>query len=77
MANRSRSSFRRGISETQRRKKAWIDMNVSSAFGKDVSGGSLTPPDTVGVDEATVAILQFPSQVGFTESTILSDPREV
>jgi len=70
MARNSRSTFRRGISETQRRKKAWIDMNVAQAFGEDQSGGALVPP-LQAVGEPTVAILQFPSQAGFFESTIL------
>jgi len=70
MARNSRSNFRRGISETQRRKKAWIDMNAAPAFGEDVSGGALKPPDLVAPGES-VAVLQFPSQTGFFESTIL------
>jgi len=71
MANRSRSTFRgRGISDTQRRKKAWIDMNTQSASGNDISGSLLTPPDLV-VQGDSVEILQFPSQAGFLESTIL------
>jgi len=70
MANRSRSTFRRGISETQRRKKAWIDMNPSPAVGADLSGGTMNPPDLLGPGE-TVDVLQFPSQAGFLESTIL------
>jgi len=71
VANRGRTFRGRGISETQRRKKAWIDMNSAPFFGNDISGSSLTPPDTVGNNENTVAILQFPSQPGFNESTIL------
>jgi len=70
MARNSRSNFRRGISETQRRKKAWIDMNLGAFFGNDVAGGGMTPPDIVGVGES-VALLQFPSQPGFAESTLL------
>jgi len=71
MANRSR--FRsRGISETQRRKKAWIDMNAAPAGpgGVDLSGGGLQPPDVVSAGNS-LALLQFPSQQGFLESTIL------
>jgi len=70
MARNSRSTFRRGISETQRRKKQWIDMNLGPALGFDLSGGALQPPDQVAM-EPTVSVLQFPSQPGFTESTIL------
>jgi len=70
MANRSRSTFRRGISETQRRKKAWIDMNPGPAIGEDLSGGAIFAPSHVGADEG-VTVLQFPSQAGFLESTIL------
>jgi len=71
MATRSRSTFRRGISETQRRKKAWIDMNVGPiAPGADISGSALTPPDLVAPGDS-VSLLQFPSQSGFLESTIL------
>jgi len=70
MARNSRSTFRRGISETQRRKKAWIDMNPGPALGFDSSGGAIIPPDVVG-GVPTVAVLAFPSQSGFLESTIL------
>jgi len=70
MARNSRSTFRRGISETQRRKKAWVDMNAATAVGEDLSGGAIKPPD-VGSPGDSLALLQFPSQPGFTESTIL------
>jgi len=70
MGRNSRSTFRRGISQTQRRKKAWIDMNVLPFFGKDLAGGELLPPPIAGVGES-VSLLQFPSQAGFIESTIL------
>ncbi len=72
MAHR-RGSFRGrsgGISETQRRKKAWIDMNAQAAIGNDISGGQLFPPAVVAPGDS-VSILQFPSQAGFQESTIL------
>jgi len=69
MARNSRSTFRRGISDTQRRKKAWIDMNAAPVLGLDQSGGSLDL-QTIGANEQ-VAVLQFPSQSGFLESTIL------
>jgi len=71
MAHSSRSSFRKGISQTQRRKKAWIDMNVAAASGSDISGGSLQPAVIPSASEESVAILQFPSQAGFIESTLL------
>jgi len=70
MARNSRSTFRRGISETQRRKKAWIDMNVLAGVGTDMSGGFLAPPDTVIAGDS-LSLLQFPSQSGFLESTVL------
>jgi len=70
MANRSRSTFRRGSSETQRRKKLWQDMNPSFAVGADLSGGTMSPTDLVGPGES-VDVLQFFSQPGFLESTIL------
>jgi len=70
MANRSRSTFRRGITETQRRKKSWIDMNVGPAQGEDVSAGGLTPSALVAPG-GEISILQFPSQPGFMESTLL------
>jgi len=70
MANRSRSTFRRGISETQRRKKAWIDMNVAPVFGENISGGGIRPPDLVAPGDS-LTLLQFPSQPGLLESTIL------
>jgi len=70
MARNSRSTFRRGVSETQRRKKAWIDMNAAVGFGEDLSGGGLEPP-TLGGPGSSLAVLQFPSQSGFLESTIL------
>jgi len=70
MARNSRSTFRRGISDTQRRKKAWIDMNVQSALGNDISSGTLVPPDLVAPGDS-LTLLQFPSQSGFIESTIL------
>jgi len=70
MARNSRSTFRRGISETQRRKKAWIDMNVGPALGEDISGGNLSAPTLVAPGDS-VAVLAFPSQPGFTESTLL------
>jgi len=70
MARSSRSFRSRGISDTQRRKKAWIDMNVQAANGIDQSGGGFRPSDIIGAGDST-AILQFPSQPGFIESTIL------
>jgi len=45
-------------------------MNAAPGFGEDLSGGSLIPPDLVAPGES-VSILQFPSQAGFIESTIL------
>jgi len=45
-------------------------MNVASAFGEDLSGGALDPGAIVGVGES-LTVLQFPSQPGFIESTIL------
>jgi len=45
-------------------------MSVGPFAGEDVSGGALQPPDLPGAGNS-VAILQFPSQVGFLESTIL------
>jgi len=71
MARNSRSTFRRGILETQRRKKAWIDMNALPAVGDDISGSALQPPDQTIIGEPTLSLLQFPSQAGFLESTIL------
>jgi len=70
MARNSRSTFRRGTSETQRRKKAWIDMSAAPAFGEDQSGGSMIPPD-IPAGGSSLQLLQFPSQPGFIESTIL------
>jgi len=68
---RSRSAFRgRGISETQRRKKQWVDMNALPSLGEDISGSELTPPSLVAAG-ASVRVLQFPAQGGFSESTIL------
>jgi len=40
------------------------------APGLDISGSQLAPPATVGAGDS-VALLQFPSQVGFNESTLL------
>jgi len=45
-------------------------MNVEPGFGNDVSGGALTVPAVSG-GIPQIALLQFPSQPGFTESTIL------
>jgi len=71
MANRSRSTFRRGISETQRRKKAWIDMNLGPVQpGFDISGSKLVIP-SVSSATGSVGVLQFFSQPGFLESTLL------
>jgi len=70
MANRGRTFRGRGISETQRRKKAWVDMNTLLVQGADVSGGTLTPPDLLAVGES-LTLIQFPSQPGFAESTLL------
>lgn len=71
MAHR-RGSFRgrSGISDTQRRKKAWIDMNVAPGNQDDISGGALAAPALVAPGDS-VSVLQFPSQPGFLESTIL------
>jgi len=71
MARNSRSTFRKGVSQTQRRKKAWIDMNLGPARGEDIIGSALLPPDIVAGPGESVAVLQFPSQAGFIESTIL------
>jgi len=70
MARSSRSFRSRGISETQRRKKAWIDMNLLAVIGDDISAGALDPPDLVAPG-SSVSLLQFPSQAGFQESTLL------
>jgi len=70
MARNSRSFRSRGTSETQRRKKVWIGMNALPALGADVSGGTMVPPDLLAAG-ASLQVLQFPSQVGFTESTVL------
>jgi len=70
MARNSRSTFRRGISETQRRKKSWLDMNVAASIGEDQSGGDLTPPTLVAAG-ASLSLLQFFSQPGLIESTLL------
>jgi len=70
MARNSRSTFRRGISETQRRKKAWVGMNSLPESGADMSGGRLLPPPIVAIGDS-LTLLQFASQPGFQESTIL------
>jgi len=72
MARNSRSTFRRGISESQRRKKAWIDMNTGPALGFDGSCSQLTTQALVAPG-AVVAALTFPSSLnqGFAESTLL------
>jgi len=72
MAHR-RSGFRgRGISESQRRKKVWIDMNVGLGIGLDISGGALLPPDLVAPGDSLAALV-FPSSLNqsFAESTVL------
>ena len=70
MARRIQRNFGRGISETQRRKKAWIDMNTQPATGNDISGSNLFPPTLVAAGDS-LSLIQFPSQAGFQESTIL------
>jgi len=60
----------RGISQTQRRKKMWVDLNPAAALGSDLSSGCLLPPPIAAVGES-VAVLQFPAQQGFNESTLL------
>jgi len=71
MANSRGRVFRgRSISQTQRRKKAWIDMNSLPLLGSDLSGSALGPANIPAVGES-VSILQFPSQAGFIESTLL------
>ena len=62
----------RGISETQRRKKVWIDMNVAPSIGDDISGGFITPAPLVAPG-SSVAALTFPSSTNpsFAESTLL------
>jgi len=69
-----RRSFRsgRGISDSQRRKKAWIDMNAAPGFGEDIAGGSLGTA-TLGAPGEDVGVLVFPSSTNqaFAESTIL------
>nr|APC94150.1 hypothetical protein [uncultured marine virus] len=62
---------RSGISDTQRRKKAWIGMNFLPVQGVDMSGGGLTPAAVAVGPGSGLTLLQFPSQPGFAESTIL------
>jgi len=73
MAHR-RGSFRGrgGISESQRRKKDWVNMNPAVALGEDLAGGALKPADLVAPGDST-AILAFPSLLNptFAESTVL------
>jgi len=45
-------------------------MNTAPAVGEDISAGSLQPPLLAGPGDS-VSLLVFPSQAGFTESTIL------
>jgi len=73
MAHRRGASFRgrSGISDSQRRKKAWIDMNVNAGLGIDQAGGTLLPNAPAAGED--VAVLAFPSSLNqaFAESTIL------
>jgi len=69
-----RRSFRggRGVSESQRRKKAWFGMNVSPGQGNDLSGGGLTPPDLVGAGESSKSLVFLSSgNEALAESTLL------
>jgi len=45
-------------------------MNPASAIGENISGGGMQPPDVTGGGDS-IQVLQFPSQPGFTESTLL------
>jgi len=72
VANRGRTFRGRGISESQRRKKAWIDMNAGPAFGSDIAGGGLAT-GLLGAAGEQVVALTFGSSINqsFAESTIL------
>jgi len=72
VATRGRTFRGRGVSDSQRRKKVWIDMNVAGGLGFDASGGGLFLPTTASPGE-DLAALVFPSSTNpsFAESTIL------
>jgi len=68
----NRGSFRRGISESQRRKKLWVAINTLPIQGEDLAGSSLNPPTIVAAG-SSVDILEFGTDLNptFAESTIL------
>jgi len=70
MAHRRSFSSRGRTSETQRRKKAWLDLGGHAAAGDDLAAMRLVPPTLVAPGDSTQALV-FPSQAGLIESTIL------
>jgi len=73
MAHRRGSSRGRGgISESQRRKKSWFNLDNTFGATEDVAVTQLLPPGLVAAGD-TISLLTFPTSINqaFAESTIL------
>jgi len=66
-----RSTFRRGISQSQRRKKSWIQVSGPAVGTDDVIGSDLTPNMNISVPAGPAASVGFPSA---SSAGLFSDP---